>query len=178
MSVDSYFFETALICENGDLITPCLESNPLLYSDFCEICSAKTISKCPSCGATIRGLYGEKYYVNHSSMSAPKLSICYRNKTTYKVPAYCCKCGKPYPWTVSRVNEFNAVVDATPNLNEEEKVDLKSSFPSVLSDSPGTISASLSIRDKLGKLSSSAAGPLKEILTKVATAAALKILGL
>lgn len=48
MSVDSHFFETALICENGDLITPCLESNPLLYSDFCEICSAKTISKCPS----------------------------------------------------------------------------------------------------------------------------------
>ena len=176
MSVDSYYYDVAQICENGDLITSRANNEPVKCSPYCPICAAKTIKACPECKTPIRGSYARNVYRSSSNLSAPKMSTYYYG--VYKIPCYCHNCGAPYPWTTKRINEFNSVVDMTAGVTTDEKEDLKSSFPHVLADNAQTVSSSLKIRNKLDKISSSAAGPLKEILTKVATAGALKFLGL
>ncbi len=42
-------YETALVCENGHLITDHLHGSPESVSRFCGRCGAPTISACPNC---------------------------------------------------------------------------------------------------------------------------------
>lgn len=78
-------YDTAMVCENGHLITDRLELMPEVASQFCSRCSARTISECPMCSAAIRGEY-----------VAPGVVVASSN---WRRPTYCYSCASPMPWT-------------------------------------------------------------------------------
>ena len=69
------------ICENGHKITQYLKSEPQLAKEFCNLCGAKTISKCPKCDADIKGLELDTTVIFDKS-----------------IPEYCDSCGEPFTW--------------------------------------------------------------------------------
>src|SRR5258707_2994535 len=80
-------YDTALICENGHVITRYAESSPEHREDYCSKCGAKTITTCGHCGEKIRG---------HLHPSMPSV---------YEQPVvkFCHNCGRPYPWMENRL---------------------------------------------------------------------------
>lgn len=50
MSANDYY--TMLVCENGHVLTDCLERSSN-NTPHCSECGAKAISQCPSCGTKI-----------------------------------------------------------------------------------------------------------------------------
>jgi len=76
------WYDTALICENGHVLTDSLRSSPQFATKYCEKCGAKTISKCPNCNTDIRGYY----HIEGVFSTGHK-----------KAPNYCHECGQPYP---------------------------------------------------------------------------------
>lgn len=73
----------ARICRKGHTITSSLEKHPDA-GEFCSKCGSPGIDKCESCGAPIKG--SRKRVIGG----------------TYEPPAYCYKCGKPFPWTETK----------------------------------------------------------------------------
>jgi len=73
----------ARICRKGHTITSALEASPDA-GEFCSKCGSPSVDKCENCGAPIKG--------------SPKEVIGFE----YTRPLYCHKCGKPYPWTITK----------------------------------------------------------------------------
>jgi hypothetical protein len=80
-------FDVALICLNGHLINSNFNANPELNSKFCSECGTEAINLCPNCQTQIKGQIID-------DLPYPQDEI--------KVPNFCEKCSKPYPWTVSK----------------------------------------------------------------------------
>lgn len=53
---DSYY-EQAVICENGHIITTVASASVAHSAPFCQTCGASTVRACPRCKAFIRGSY-------------------------------------------------------------------------------------------------------------------------
>ena len=88
---------TAVVCENGHLISGNWSEFRLNPKKYCPECGAKLITSCPNCNAFIPG----DIYVEHDSgyeEDAPSM-LCIHRATQDDIPAYCGECGKPYPWT-------------------------------------------------------------------------------
>jgi hypothetical protein len=119
--VVSMSYETALICLNGHVITIGLESSPEKYAKHCVRCGERTISECPNCHSKIRG-----YYRSEGVVVA----------THYTVPLFCHDCGKPYPWTETKLNAVHKLIDENRKLKSSEKEDLKKSIEALVKESP------------------------------------------
>lgn len=78
-------FDAYLICENGHGVNDSYYRSPSFNKNFCTICGAKTLHKCPHCKKDIKG----DYHVDGV--------IDLRGKAT-KVPDICEHCGQDFPW--------------------------------------------------------------------------------
>ena len=78
-------YDVAQICENGHVANSMARDNPARNQDHCDKCGSPTIMACPSCQTKIRGFY-----------SVPGVFGIFDK---YAAPAFCYKCGKPFPWT-------------------------------------------------------------------------------
>ncbi len=87
-------FDAQQICLNGHQITTQYHSEPLLRKNFCKICGAKTIYKCPNCDEEIQG--AASFYISGYLATA---SGC-------EVPEICEHCGKDFPWR-GKLNKEN-----------------------------------------------------------------------
>lgn len=96
------------ICLNGHQITSFVNFKPEEMKSYCSDCGAETITTCPYCGKRIPG--GE-YITDDYGLDV---------YTSAKVPDYCEKCGKPFPWTNKEFElkePNNNVLSETSNQN-------------------------------------------------------------
>ena len=120
---DSRRFDTAQICLNGHIVNRMADDHPESNADYCKDCGEKTITRCPSCNANIRGY-------KHI------LGVAYGD--TSPAPGFCHSCGKSYPWTRVRIDAAKALAAEIEELSESDRILLQSSIDDLVGDTPRT----------------------------------------
>lgn len=115
-------YYTAQICKNGHIIVGNLENFSERSAPYCSICGEKTISQCENCGEKIRGDFPQYPY-----------TIFLR-----KPPAYCHKCGHPFPWTESALQATRELIWEDEDLFDDEKKKIIQSLPDIIAETPKT----------------------------------------
>ena len=155
---DSYY-DTAQICMNGHVINSMAKDHPQSNQEFCSDCGEKTIAECPSCNSNIRGHYHVSGVIGFSE---------------YRAPSYCFGCGKPYPWTTSRLEAATELADELEGLTSEEKEKLKSALPELVKNGPKTVVAETRFKKIIKKSGADAYEGMKSILIDVVSEAVKK----
>ena len=102
--------DIAQFCLNGHLINPYVKRFPRDNKNFCSKCGKSTITKCPECNAEIEGgSYIEKV-----------------------APLFCYKCGKPFPWTESKIKAAKELVQESKELSDNDKNTLAKSIDDIV----------------------------------------------
>jgi hypothetical protein len=144
----------------GHEINPFVEIRPDDRPTFCRDCGSPVISACPECGGRIQG---------------------WRRGATmwdYTPPIHCDLCGKPLPWTVSRLDAARTVASMLSELKPAERQALSASFDDLVHDTTRTQAAVLRVKLLLGKLSVEGGRALRDVLMTVATESVKKQLGM
>ena len=119
--MDDSYYDLAQICENGHVAN----SRARDYSDHnqvhCDKCGSRTITSCPGCETEIRG----KYHV-------PGVF----GFDEYKAPAFCYKCGAPFPWTAAALRAADELADELDALSDGEKESLKKTLTDLVRETP------------------------------------------
>lgn len=177
----------AIICEMGHVISADADNHVLSSVKYCPQCGSSCISKCPSCGAIIRG---NPYHLVTGSIcsstdiwnsgathEAQQRLMRLKVNSKFRIPAYCYNCGNPYPWTEQLLEECSGIVDLIGELNDEQKKQLKECFPALICETPQTARMSI-IASKLIKISSTLAqNALQNILADRLSQFVLHMLG-
>jgi hypothetical protein len=155
---DSYY-DTAQICLNGHVVNTMAASSPQSNQKHCTECGSQTITACPECNSTIRGYYHVPGVIGFFD---------------YDKPAYCYNCGKPFPWTVSGLEAASELADELDGLSQEEKQQLKESFPDLVRNTPKTVVAETRFKKLMKKAGAEAYDGMKSILVDVVSEAVKK----
>ncbi len=155
-------YDVAQVCMNGHVINEMVKRHPEDNADHCEDCGEKTITACPSCGQEIPG---------HD----PDSSVIVLSTRAPKPPAFCRKCGKPYPWTERKLGAARELALELEGLSPEEREKLAGSLDDLLTNTPQTQVAANRFKRAVGKAGKSAAGALRDIMVDVMSEAAKKI---
>lgn len=121
----------AQICSNGHVL---INRHPSDDNEYCEICGAKMLSKCPNCNSTFR----EWHYNGVTVLGSVK----------YERPNYCKSCGKAYPWTEAAL-QSTALLIQEEELSEQLKVSLVESLPDIITETPKTNLAVVRVKNVL-----------------------------
>lgn len=138
-------YHRASICLKGHIIS----NEEKIENEYCEKCGSEIINYCPNCQKEIRG---KKYEADDNPRKFP-----------YHLPKYCYNCGKPYPWTLSRIKSIEACILEDESISSNEKEELTTLIPDIITETPNTNSASIKFKKVLSKIG----GVTKEMLTKI-----------
>jgi len=148
-------YDVAQICLNGHVVNSTFQQLPKHSSPFCGQCGAATITQCPSCKADIRGhLRGVMGF--------------------FRPASYCLNCGKPYPWTESKLRAARELAGELENLTVEEKEALAKSIDDIVFDSPRAALGATRFRKIMIKVGKEGASALKTMLVDIVSEAAKK----
>lgn len=153
--------DVAQICLNGHVITSGLRLSPELAEDRCSKCGAETTSECPSCECAIRGYY-----------SVPGV-IAFNE---YLRPAFCHRCGEPFPWTKSMLEAARELAMDEEVLSQDERKAWVASLDDLVVDTPRTQVAALRFKKYFAKAGAATAAAMREIIVEIASEAAKKAL--
>jgi hypothetical protein len=153
-------YDVGQACLNGHAITGSAGRYPEFTSKFCKECGEPTTTECPKCNKPIRGNYTQGYSL-----------------TSWEPPRFCHECGAPYPWTERKAVALAEAIDEL-ELPQGDRDKLKRSIPDVIQDTPKTQTAASRFGKAIGSAGQWGGKLLTEVLTKVATEAALKMSGL
>jgi len=153
------YYDTAQICLNGHVITTMLDFSPQSAQKHCTICGSPTITACLECNAKIRGYYNVPGVIGFFD---------------YDEPSFCYNCGKPYPWTISGLKAASELADELDGLSQDEKKQLKDSFPDLVSNTPQTVVSETRFKKLMKKAGSEAYSSMKSILLDIVTEAVKK----
>lgn len=132
------FFTSAKICLNGDICS----SNSECYTEssilFCEKCGEEVISECPSCHAPIHGEYG--YFAENYLFKNQYFEVV---RKLQNAPAYCHNCGEAYPWTKTRLQAAENIINMLDELTIEQKKQLIEFIPDITTETPRSQYAAL-----------------------------------
>lgn len=145
------YYETAQICKNGHVITSAYNNHPEFRQAHCQKCGEATVTQCGSCGQPIRGRY-----------EVPEV-ICIGG--SYNAPGYCYACGKPFPWTLMKLEAAKELVAEMDELDEGEREILKKSLDDLVQDSPKTEVASLRFKKVMKKVGGETYDTVKNVVT-------------
>lgn len=157
------FYHVAQICLNGHVITDTYDQYPEFRQNFCDKCSAKTITKCPSCNSNIRGDYDD-------------IDMVFISAGMTSAPAYCYNCGNPYPWTEDKLDATKELLALDSKLSNEELEYLSSNLNSLLIDTPKTKLVATKFKLGLSKLGKESAMAIRDIIVEIASESAKKII--
>ena len=118
--------------------TRCPKTTRPVTKDHCDKCGAPTIRACLSCQRAIRGFY-------HSGV----LGFGSKNKA----PAFCYKCGKPFPWTDAGLRAAEELADELDGLTSDERESLKKSLHDLVRETPRTRVAETRFKKTMRKVS-------------------------
>lgn len=148
------------VCLNGHVTNNC-SSDASRNQNFCEICGAKTITKCQHCKGPIRG--GHKY--------SP-------GPTHPRRDAYCLHCGRRFPWTESQLAAVRAIAEESEDLDAEDTERLDAILPDLIAktETPQTQLAIVKFKKLVKKGGSAFAEALRKTLVDVFSESVKKIL--
>jgi hypothetical protein len=131
---------------------------PHYTADHCKTCGAETITKCPGCGAIIRGYaHGGGVFVR------------------YWPPAFCHSCGKPYPWTEARIRAAKDLAQLLQG-SPEDKALLEASIEDLVRDTPAAAVAAVRFKSMVSKAGKTVADAFRDILVDVLSESVKKTL--
>jgi|SRR3989339_99298 len=156
------WYDVAQICLNGHVVNSATKDRPAHNKKFCDRCGSQTFTTCSECNKDIQG----KYHV------AGVFSL----SDSFSAPSFCSNCGKPYPWTLAKMQAAQDFSSELENISDEEKKILAQSIDDIVKDSPKT---SLAVA-KFKRILSKAGGPIvttfKDIVVEIASETAKKAL--
>jgi hypothetical protein len=150
-------YDTAQVCINGHEVNPSYHDYPKHNAEFCKICGAKTIISCPKCNAEIDGYYRD-------SMGLSR----------YKAPAFCPRCGQPFPWTESRLRAASELTDLATGVTQDEKDRLVGDLPDLVASTPQTPVAVARMKIFLAKAGKEISSGLRDLFVDVMSEAIKK----
>ncbi|MBX9865018.1 MAG: DUF2321 domain-containing protein [Hyphomicrobium sp.] len=153
-------FDIGQVCLNGHEITGNYKPGSEFAEDYCSRCGAKTITQCPKCQTSIKGYFDYEGGV----IAIP----------TFDVPAYCYKCGEPFPWISRAIQAAKELTDEIEGLNETERIKAGESLVEITKDTAQTEVAIVRIKKLLAKAGPVIGDGLKQIILSIATEAAKK----
>jgi len=156
------WYDVAQICLNGHVVNDSVRSRPQHNKNFCDKCGAATITSCKDCNADIQGYYNVPGVISVGPET--------------QAPAFCPNCGKPYPWTKTKIQAAQDLTQELENISDEEKNILSQSIDDIVKDSPRTTLAATRFKKILIKAGSHAGAAFKDILVDVLSETAKKIL--
>lgn len=156
------WYDAAQICLNGHVINSSLRMYPQHNKKFCDQCGAATIDNCLNCKTEIQG----KYHIEGV------VSL----KSSYKAPAFCRNCGKPYPWTEAKIQAAHELAQELENISEDDKKILTQSIDDIVKDTPKTTLAATRFKEILSKTGKPVVDAFRDILVDIASETAKKLL--
>lgn len=153
-------YRVAQVCPNGHVATTAADQNPELREAFCSQCGEATITQCPNCSASIRGYY--------------EIEGVFGFGGDYEPPSFCHNCGKAFPWTERKIAGAVELVEVGADLSPEELQQFRSDLTELTKDSPKTQVASLRFKKVMGKVGTSIASGVRDIVVDVLSEAAKK----
>lgn len=145
-------YDVQQVCENGHQITGCCTIHPEQQKKFCQECGAATISACPSCS---EGIQGDPIEFRQSWADAGRGGSKMVSGRPVDVPSHCHNCGKPYPWTQSKVMTAIQIFAEFGNLDDEEKKTIENDITNVAKDIPQAELSAMRIKriwEKYGRI--------------------------
>lgn len=155
------YFDRGLVCRNGHWVNYRADDYPSDNASYCSECGAEAIDKCDSCQATIRGEHVYPRVPGFAKQGPPA--------------AYCYSCGRPYPWTVARLQAAQDLLDLVGGSDPEHER-LKGSLGDLVVDTPKTQVAATRMGFFLQRVAPQAAEAMRQLLVDVASEAAKKVL--
>lgn len=110
----------AAICTSGHCISSAVSSTS--KDNYCPICGAPVITKCPECKTSIRGSYDNIYGI----------------AAKYTTPSYCYHCGAPFPWTRAALDSTAEIIRMDEAMDEATQQQLIDALPDIVSETPKT----------------------------------------
>ncbi|QLQ02317.1 MAG: DUF2321 domain-containing protein [Thiobacillus sp.] len=153
-------YRVAEVCPNGHVSTSAADEHPDLREKFCSKCGEETITKCPTCHSSIRGYY---YVENFFTLGS-----------VYQPPAHCHNCGSAFPWTERKLAGAVEYLEAGADLSAEEIQQFRTDLVELTKDSPKTQVASLRFKKVMGRVGTSIAAGVHDIVVDVLSEAAKK----
>jgi hypothetical protein len=147
------------VCRKGHLVNEAAQFDLSANRKFCPSCGSETILNCSGCNAQITSADANPY-------------------RQVVIPAYCCECGKPFPWTEVAIQAAFEFTDELDALDSQEKSGLKAAVPDLVSDTARTPLAISRVQTLFAKIGKPAAQTLSQILVSVLTEEAKRQLGL
>ena len=133
-------YDVAQVCLGGHIINAYSTSRPDYNTKYCADCGESTITTCRECDA---GIPGAPYPTGRELLSV--------DYTALPPKSYCEACGKPYPWTQSKIESFQELVDLS-SLNKNNKTVLRDNITDIIRDTPRTEVACVKFVKILSKL--------------------------
>ena len=148
---DSYY-DVAQICENGHVANSMAHDYPESNHDHCDKCGAETIMACPSCQTAIRGYHHVLGFIGGFD---------------YNAPAFCYKCGAPFPWTAARLRAAEDLADELDGLTSDDRESLKNSFHDLARETPSTRIAETRFKKIMRKAGRDGYESMRSLLTDI-----------
>lgn len=156
-------YDTAQICLHGHVINRESNDKPQHNQKFCSECGASTVNACRSCKTPIRGRY--------------RLSnVQYLGKIP--PPLHCHECGKPYPWTGAMLKAARELINEAPNLEDEEREELKQDIDDIVRDTPRAPVAANRFRRLAAKAGKETMECVRSLVVDIVSEVTLKSMGL
>ncbi|MBN1846716.1 MAG: DUF2321 domain-containing protein [Sedimentisphaerales bacterium] len=133
------YYDKAEICLNGHVINDSVETCPEDCESFCSKCGEQTIQHCLGCKKPIQGTYYDGPVGNIG----------------YSPPSYCKDCGKPYPWTETKITTAIQMFAEFGKLEKEEKSTIEEDVNNIARDIPQAELSAMRIKriwEKYGKI--------------------------
>lgn len=150
----------AQVCPNGHVPTSAANENAERREKFCRRCGEATITHCPMCDHFIRGRY-----------KTPGVIMV---GVTYEPPAFCHNCGNPFPWTERKIASAVELVEVGAELSSEELQQFRSDLVELTKDSPKVQVASFRFKKVMGRVGTTIASGVRDIVVDVLSEAAKK----
>lgn len=157
----SSWYDVAQICMNGHVVNDSVKAYPQHNKKFCDRCGAETITTCPNCKSNIQGEYHVEGVVALSN---------------YKAPAFCQNCGKPFPWTESKIHAAKELAQEIENLSNDDKNVLTQSIDDLVKDTPGAMLAATRFKKIVSKTSKPVVDAFRNILIEIISESTKKLI--
>lgn len=135
--------DIAQICLDGHIINPCVNTFPKYNKKFCDKCGKEVIDECTHCEVKIQG---NPFIRNRNNIA----------------PAFCHKCGEPYPWTETKNKVTEELIQELEEISEDDKMILTKNINDIIIETPETNLAVIKIKKIFKKYGE----PVRKILYK------------
>lgn len=130
--------------------------------NFCERCGAETITICESCKVEIHG-----YYIVQAVIFS---------RSEFKIPYFCHNCGKPYPWTETKIKIAQERIKELEDVSSEDREILNQNIQNIAVDNPKTELATMKINKVIKKYIKTTGKIIYKIFIDIASETAKKML--